>query len=321
MTIASIGGKVGRTYGSGAAAMLALAMVSSTMIVAEAGADTRAGTQISNVATVEVTGKEGRWAITSNPVVLRVGERLDVALARADDTAVAIGAGGATVPVLLTNRGNGDEAFDLSAALSDASATVRGVAVDTDGDGRFGPADTLLVQGRTPPLAPGATLRLLVLVDAAADPVTAVAMTVNARAATGSGPQGTTIAGAGDGGGDAMTGATGAAASLVVPIGDAQGLPMLIKSQAVRAADGSTRAVAGAVITYTLEARFTRPAQGARLLDPIPAGTLYRAGSLTLDDTPVSDASGLDAGGRIAVALGDIAGPAVRTLRFQVTIQ
>lgn len=287
----------------------------------KAGAETPAGAQISNVATVEVSGAEGRWTIRSNPVVLRVGERLDVALTRADDATVAVGADGASVPVLLVNRGNGDEAFDLNAALSDASATVRGVAIDVDGDGRFGAGDTLLVQGRTPSLAAGATLRLLVLIDAAADPVTAAALTLTARAATGAGPQGTTIPGGGDGGGDAVTGTTAASASLVVPLGAARSLPVLVKSQAVRAPDGSTRAVAGAIITYTLQARFTEPARAARVVDPIPAGTRYRAGTLSLDDAPLDDAGGLDAAGRIAVALGDIVGPAVRTIRFQVTIQ
>ena len=45
----------------------------------------------------------------------------------------------------------------------------------------------------------------------------------------------------------------------------------------------------------TLQARFTEPARAARVVDPIPAGTRYRAGTLSLDDAPLDDAGGLDA--------------------------
>nr|WP_243848374.1 hypothetical protein [Sphingomonas insulae] len=81
----------------------------------------------------------------------------------------------------------------------------------------------------------------------------------------------------------------------------------------------------GAVVTYRLEARFTGPAAAARIDDPVPQGTRYVPGSLTLDSAPLSDAADADSGqaddATVAVALGDIAAATTRTVQFQVTIQ
>lgn len=296
-------------------------------LVDAAGAETRAGTLVTNIATLKVRDGDGEYSLTSNPAVFLVVERLDVALARVDDTPVAVPQGGVAVPLLLTNLGNGQEAFDLAATPSDASARVRLIAVDRDGDGRFNSAiDTVLTDRRTPELQPGATLRLVVVLDPEAADVTVAALGVVARAATGSGPMGAMFAQRGDGGANAMTGPTGARAEVVVPIGaGGTALPTLVKSQTVQAPDGSARPVTGARITYRLEARFTGPTAGARIDDPIPQGTAYVPGSLTLDAVRLSDAADADAGradaGGIAVALGDVEAAAVRTVRFQVTIR
>jgi len=109
----------------------------------------------------------------------------------------------------------------------------------------------------------------------------------------------------------------------------------------VRAADGSQNAVRDSVITYTLEARFTAAVTGARIADPIPAGTVFVPGSLTLDGAPLSDAADGDAGRfdatgtaqtggaqtggtqgpGIAVALGQVAAASVHTVQFKAKIQ
>ena len=276
---------------------------------------------------MKVRGEEGEWSLQSNPVALLVAERLDVALARVDDSLIEVISGGVAVPVLLTNRGNGREAFELTALLSDTSARVRLIAIDRDGDGRFDPAvDTTLADFRTPLLDPDQAMRLLVVVDPAAAEVTVAALTVTARAVTGSGPEGTMFAARGDGGSDAVTGATDARADIAVPIGAAgSAVPMLVKSQSVRAPDGSTNPVVGAIITYRLEARFAGPTIMARIDDPIPQGTAYIPGSLRLDAAALSDTEGDDAGSAdaagIAVTLGDIAAPITRIVQFQVSIQ
>lgn len=304
---------------------MACALGSLALLAGPAVAETRAGVAIANVATVSSDDPAG--SVRSNPAVLTVAERLDVALARIDDARIDVGPGGVAVPLLLTNRGNGQEAFDLVALPSDASARVRLIALDRDGDGQFDAAiDQVLAGGRTAALEPGAGLRLLVVVDPVAATVTATALTVIARAATGSGPEGTMFAARGDAGSDAITGATDARAEVAVFLGAAAVAgPVLFKSQSVRAPDGSSVPMTGAVVTYRLEARFTGPAAAARIDDPVPQGTLYVPGSLTLDSTPLSDAADADPGqaddAAVAVALGDIAAPTIRTVQFQVTIQ
>lgn len=293
----------------------------------DAAAETRAGVRVVNTATLSVRDGDGERTLSSNPASLTVAERLDLTLAAGNDERIDIAAGGAAIPVVLVNRGNGSEAFDLAARPSDGTATIRGFAIDRDGDGRFDAAiDTALPDRRTPALDPGATLPLLVLVDPAAAAVTVATIEVSARAVTGAGPAGTVFAGQGDGGGDAATGATTAQASIVVPIGTAPPpAAQLVKSQSVRAPDGSDRPVNGAIVTYRLEARIQRAAAAVRIDDPIPQGTAYVPGSLTLDGAPLSDAAGDDAGraddAGIAVTLGDVAGATTRTVQFKVSIQ
>ena len=105
---------------------------------------------------------------------------------------------------------------------------------------------------------------------------------------------------------------------------------MLLKSQSVRAADGSQTAVRDAVITYTLEARFTDAVTGARIADPIPVGTVFVPGSLTLDGAPLSDGADDDAGrfdpssaqgAGVTVALGRVAAGSSHTVQFKAKIQ
>ena len=132
------------------------------------------------------------------------------------------------------------------------------------------------------------------------------------------------MAGKGDGGTDAVIGPTGGAARLTIPF-SAEATAALVKSQTVRAPDGSERPTRGAVVTYVMRARFDAPVTDARIVDPVPDGTAFVPGSLRLDDAEITDASDSDAGsfdGRaVAVALGDVAAGDERTFQFQVTIQ
>ena len=282
-------------------------------------AETPAGTPIVNTAQLRVVGTDA--PIISNQNTIIVAERLDVALTLGSPPVVS----GATtvVAVLLTNQGNGREAFTVSADTSPASAAAVRIAIDGDGDGRYDAAhDPDLVGGATPMLAPGQAIILFALVaDGTPDTVT-----IRAAAATGSGTPGTAFAGAGDGGGDAVTGRTGAAASVTVPLGVvAAPVPTLTKSAAITAPDGSAQARPGATITYTLVARFPGAAAAPRIVDAIPAGTAYAADSLSLDGAALSDAGDADAGeatpARISVALPDQAAGAAHTISFKVVIQ
>lgn len=299
------------------------AAISALVLPASVHAQTAAGSRITNIAQMRYTAAEGEASVSSNESSLVVAERLDVTLTRTDDAVLPVDNGGAVLPLVLTNTGNGQEAFAIAARTDASGGRIATIAIDANGDGRFDAAtDTVLADGRTPVLAPGASVRLVLVADGLG---ASGNITASATAATGSGAPATEFTGQGDGGGDAVVGPTGAAASVTAPFGQAGSAPQLNKSAVVLAPDGTSHPVRGATITYTLEARFPGAVSGVVIADPVPAGTSYRAGSLTLDGTALSDAEDGDAGrvdaGGIAVALGTIPGGATRTIRFQVTIQ
>ncbi len=286
-----------------------------------AQAETNAGTPILNTAALRYDIAGQPIAAQSNTVTTLVAERLDVALARRGNEPITPAT--TSIALVVTNLGNGQEAFALSA--TDGTATPpSGFAIDVDGDGRYDAArDQLLAGATTLLIAPGAQLQLLLIGDAGQ--FDGVQNVIVARAVTGSGSPGTTFQGRGDGGGDAMVGPTGAQAQIIVPtIGQAaQG--SLVKTQSVLAPDGSASAVSGAVITYTLTASIPGPSSGVRVDDPIPAGTSYVPGSLTLDGARLTDGADGDVGtatvSGIAVALGAPADPVIHTIQFKVRIQ
>ena len=287
-----------------------------------AHAEGNAGTPITNTAAMRYDTIGDTVAVRSNTVTNLIAERLDIALARRGSDAITPAT--TAIALLLTNRGNGQEAFALTTTDGTPTPPTR-FAVDVDGDGRYDAAvDRLLPGNLTPALAPGAELQLLLLGDTPGQ-FDGVQNIIVARAVTGYGTPGTAFDGQGDGGSDAVVGPTGAQAQIIVPtIGQAaQG--SLVKSQSVLAPDGSARAVSGAVITYTLTASIPAPSSGVRVDDPIPAGTTYIPGSLTLDATVLSDAADADAGTAsataIAVALGAPVEPAIHTIQFKVRIQ
>ena len=301
---------------------------------------TRAGTRITNVATLQYDAPVAGPAETvqSNESTLIVAERLDLQLVRGDQTVVVLRPDPSAVPFALTNANNGAEAFSIATTLTPSSGTstpgvVRVVAIDTDGDGRYDPQrDLPLTNGVTPVLAPGETLMMFAILSlpdgdmGGGDTAGSGALQVTARALTGSGTRGDAYPGRGDGGGDAVVGPTGATATIIVPIARAAVPgPSLSKSQSVRATDGSANPVRDAVITYTLDARFVGALRTARVDDPLPAGTDYVAGSLSLDGRPLSDTADGDAGqvdGRtVSVALADIAAGTTHSIQFKARIQ
>lgn len=289
-------------------------------------AQTHAGTSVENVARANFTIDQITHDISSNAAVVRVAEIIDIRLSSHVSRLSIVPAQLAPVPFVLTNDGNGREAFELGATFPDG--IVEGFAIDSNGDGIFDPLhDTLLgTDARTQRLSPGQAVALFILVRPNGSAVANLSLT--ARAVTGWGRQGTVIPGQGDDGTNAIVGATGASATLdftLVPGSETEAV--LDKSQRVTAPDGSDKPVRGAVITYSLIARFTENglAVGASLSDAIPAGTRYLPGSISLNGTAMTDAGDADAGsfdgGAIHVALGDVPTPAVRTVQFKVIIK
>jgi uncharacterized repeat protein (TIGR01451 family) len=295
-------------------------------------ASTPAGTIVTNVANANMALEGVPHTIASNIASVRIDELLDIALATTAANASVSGDAVVATPFLLSNRGNGSEAFILHGVIAGSAVTVIGFAIDVNGNGKFDTNIDIAITNdtATSPLAPGASLALLVLlqgngVSASND------LTITARALTGSGRPGTIFAGTGDGSCNAVVGLTTAVATLSLPLAFAQASVIpdatVVKSQSVRAPDGGDQPISGAVITYTLEANFAGSgiARGARLADLLPEGTLYIPGSLRLDGAPLTDPDDGDAGAfdgaTIRIALGDIVAPAARSFSFQVTIK
>lgn len=280
-----------------------------------------AGTVLSNTAELRFDMDGVERTVSSNTVRITLAERLDVAIAVDAATTPIVAADEQTVLFHVSNEGNGAETFDLVGSVT-GQASVLSLVADTDGNGVYDPqvdrklADARLALGR------GEAAGIFVIV---ASGEAGTVVTLTASAATGTGAPGTVFAGKGDGGGDAVVGQRGATASAQITLTSGSAAPSLTKSQTVAAPDGSTRAVKGAIVTYTLAARFPGATRGVEIEDPIPAGAAYIPGSLTLDGISLSDAADLDSGGYdgrvIAVTLGDITAAATRTIRFQVAIQ
>ncbi|MBB3348599.1 hypothetical protein [Sphingomonas sp. BK069] len=286
-------------------------------LAAPTRAATPAGTRIVNTAQLVVAGDAPR-AIDSNTVSVAVDALVDVALA-ADAASVAV-TGAATLPVAftVTNSGNAPAGYNLTASV-DLGASVTAIVPDVDGNGRYDPA---IDKGEaTVTLAAGASARVFVLVAGAANGAT-VAATATAHA--GSGAAGTLLPAAGPAGADAVVGTSGARASATSRLAADAAAARLDKAQSVVAPDGSARAVVGSVVTYTLVARFARDCPAVEVSDVVPDGTRFVAGSMTLDDRPLSDGADGDVarldGSTVRVALGDMPAGTTRTIRFKAII-
>ena len=326
-------GAKSRRYG--VQAVLFLAALSASPAAYAAG--TLAGTDIQNIATASYDSGGSTVEIQSNPVVIKVDELLDVVVVSSDpgDVTTTNGATDAPLTFRITNNGNGPEYFTLTPNVvnggDDFDPALSQVVLDTNNNGVYDPGvDTVYVAGSNDPLlTPDQSLTVFVLnnIPASQNNGDRANVTLAATATTGTGAPGTTFAGAGEGGGNAVVGSTSAT-------GQAGGFLLveaasiaLVKSAVVADPFGGTNPVPGATVTYTLVATISGAGTLANvaITDPIPASTQYVASSMTLEGSPLTDASDADQGNfngtRIAVALGNVAAGQTRTVTFKVTIQ
>lgn len=301
-------------------------------------AGTPAGTIIDNVATASYTPPGGgpNVSVPSNTVSLTVDELLDVAVASADpgDIIATPAATNQVTSFTVTNTGNGSEAFTLSAnganGGDDFDPVISSIILDSNGNGVYDPGiDTAYNAGvNNPVLTPDVSVRVFVLasIPAGATDTQRGEVKLAAVAATGSGAPGTSFAGVGQGGGDAVVGTTGAD-------GDDNGFyrvsaasVAIVKSATVADIWGGTEAVPGSTITYTLVATTSGSGTLTNLAinDLIPTGTTYAPGTITFQGAPVTDAGDADPGEfngtGLIVRLGNLAGGQTRTATFQVKI-
>ena len=312
----------------------ALAVAASVYPAAALAAGVSAGTTIENTASATYSNGATTETITSNEVEILVDEVLNVAVTSQDAGNVTLNSSGAVLSFEITNVGNGPEAFRLTpnTALTgddfDPSLTL--VAYDSNGNGIYdaGVDATIAPGGLTPAIAADDTLLVFVVTALAGNPGDGdtAEVRLTAAAATGSGTPGTTFAGQGAGGGDAVVGSTTASddddGTLIASIG-AVGL---VKSVVIADPFGGNEAIPGATATYSIVASVTGTGTVSSLVvtDPIPAGTTYQGGSLKLNGAALTDQTGDDAGqagaSGISVTLGTLASGATRTVTFTVII-
>ena len=298
---------------------------------------TAAGTTISNTATATYTDAGGNpVSVPSNRVDVRVDEILNVSVVTADagDVAALPGATNQVLSFTVTNTGNGSESFRLSPVNTiggDAfDPTTTSLVFDTNGNGVYDAGvDTIYNAGSNDPiLAPDTSVRVFVLstVPATATDGQRGQTDLTATAVTGSGTPGTAFAGQGQGGGDAVVGATTA-------LGRDDGFYIVnsatvafVKSASVLDPFGGAKPVPGAIITYTLVATVSGSGSLNNLAagDPIPASTTFVPGSITSQAAPITDVTDADAGefaaNRVAVRFGTVSGGQTRTVTFKVKI-
>jgi len=299
-----------------------------------------AGTDIVNTAQVSYAVGASTATATSNTVTVKVAEILDVAVTRQSPANTAV-TGGDTkrgIVFIVTNSGNGSEAFHLvmTSVVSgddfDPTASTPSIYFDTDASGDLSAGDTAYSAGvNDPVLNADASVTVIVVNDipaAAVDGNVGISrLTADAR--TGTGTPGTVFAGQGASGTDAVVGTSGGDA-------DASGQYLVAgvtvnaaKTQAIVDQFGGSRPVPGARINYTVVVTVTGSgtATAAAFLDNIPDNTTYVAGSLRLNNAALTDGADVDAGSyettpdeRVRVQLGNLTSVGSQTIQFAVTI-
>jgi uncharacterized repeat protein (TIGR01451 family) len=299
-------------------------------------AGTLAGTDIQNIAEATYDTPSGPVTIQSNTVTITVDELLDVTVTSTapGDVSTSPGATGNVLSYQVTNTGNGSEAFALTAIVAnggdDFDPLLSQIVLDSNGNNVYDPgSDTVYVAGTNDPLLlPDQSIRIFVITTT---PIAVVdgnraEVSLTAVATTGSGAPGTSFAGVGQGGGNAVVGATGGSGGdngfLVVQSASVA----LVKSAIISDPFGGNRPVPGATITYSIMANVSGSGSLANLVitDAVPAGTVYLPNSTTLQSAALTDAADADAGDyngtRIRVATGTVAAGQTRTVTFQVSI-
>jgi uncharacterized repeat protein (TIGR01451 family) len=298
---------------------------------------TLAGTDIQNIASADYDAGGTTVTIQSNTVVIKVDELLDVTTVGTDpgDVITTNGATNVVSSFRVTNTGNGPEAFRLTPNVAQPGdnfdPTLVQVVLDTNNNGVYDPGvDTVYVAGTNDPLLqPDQSVNVFVLTNIPVNRVNGDRAEVSllAEAVTGTGAPGTTFPNAGEGGGNAVVGTTGA---------DSQGSDFLAvqaaaialaKSATVLDPFGGNRTVPGSIITYTLVATISGNGTLSNVVisDPIPANSQYVVSSMTLQAAALTDATDADAGNfngtRVSVGLGSVPSGQTRTVTFKVRVQ
>jgi uncharacterized repeat protein (TIGR01451 family) len=328
-----------QTYRHLLIAVIALAIWSSAATAVFA-LGTPAGTVISNTATVSGTIAGSGFTLNAS-ASFPVAERLELVLTLQDAAPVTVAPGqtNAVATFRITNTGNGNDSYTLSATGAGISGDqfdplVTAIYLDANGNGTFEPAADQLYTTGTGTLAADGIRTVFVL---SSIPATTLAngdlgtVRLTAVSSSGTGTAGTILPGAGEGGGDAVIGSsqgsrTTAGSYVILSVN----LVNLVKASVVLDPYGGSRPQPGATIRYTLTATVTGAgtANNVVVSDAVPMNTTYLPGTIRLNGAPMTDAVDADAGNfgstapnTVTVNLGNLtsASPA-QVITFEVRI-
>lgn len=302
---------------------------------------TLAGTNIQNMASVNYTVDSSSFTMTSLPVNITVAELVNVNLLWQDAGSVKVssGASAQVLTFLATNTGNGNETFDLSAnstlGTADFNPLLSGIYFDSNNNDVYDAGtDVQYIAGlNEPTLSPDGAITLFLMNDIplSLNDGDAGNSELTIASQTGTGPAGTLIAGGGDGGLiDAVigtsTGRAGATGSYLVSTVDV----LINKTAIVTDEAGGSSAMTGSTISYNLSITVTGTGTvtGLVIRDLIPANTSYKANTLRLNGSALTDAGdsdegdvGVSAANTVTVTLGNVTGgTAAQNITFDVTI-
>lgn len=298
-------------------------------------AGTPAGTDITNVASASYDISGVPTTIQSNTVVIKVDELLDVTVAAdTGDLLTSPGFVGNVQRYQVTNTGNGSEAFALTANVAnsgdDFDPVLQKIVIDTNGNGVYDPGvDVDYTAGSNDPVLAPDTSRYVFIITttpASALDTNRAEVSLTAAAVTGTGAPGTSFAGAGQGGGNAVVGSTGADALASAFLAVQASSVSVLKSASILDPFGGNRPVPGAIVTYSLVATVSGSGTLNNLVitDPIPTGSQYQTNTITLQAAALTDATDTDAadyeGTRVRVAVGNVPAGQIRTVTFKVKI-
>lgn len=303
-------------------------------------AGTPVGTVIDNVAQVDFVISGTPFSLNSNVSSITVQERIDVVVTlQSPQVVVAAGTTNRALLFTVSNTGNGSESFQLTINSViggdnfDPLPSATPIYFDTDGSGDFSVGDVAYAAGSNDPLlAADASVDVLLLNDIPGIVVNGEIgrSQLTADSLTGTGAPGDAFLTQGDGGTDAVLGATGGSGNDTGEyiVGDVQ--INILKSVTVLNQFGGTEPIPGATLIYTVTVEVTNGGTSTANVfnDPIPADTTYVPGSILLNAGALTDVIDADAGeldisgaATVLVRLGDLTqADGIQTVVFQVTI-
>ena len=298
---------------------------------------TTANTDITNAASADYFIGATPLTATSNTTTTTVDELLNVTVVGQDaGNQVTVGPGdiNQVLTFQITNTGNGTDSYSITVTNQlvgdDFDAIPIAIYLD-DGDGIFNAADTLLDGTNDPVMNADDVITVFVVADIPAGlfdgNIANINLTVDSNTATG--VPGTGIAGAGDGGTNAVIGTSGGTDTATESYLVSDVLVAALKSTSIVDPFGGSDPVTGATITYSIDVTVTGggTASAVVISDPIPLDTTYVSSSMALDAGPLTDAVdaldgadfGVTAPNTITIDMGDLTA-GTQTITFDVTI-